>query len=298
MPTTIKRGQIEFPADWKHIESRGSGQFITRIVHQLEDSATYVWSSRRHRKGFGLEVVASGEKLPVKNRPSLVLWEPAKLNWWIAFLFMAGSLCFVFGSVLILVGYTNLFITNTIFFGGSIFFTSASYLQYNQSINALTAVGPGAQTHKRIWVAWQPSRLDFWVTFSQFLGTVMFNFNTFDAFLGLGWLGQDLVIWVPDMAGSILFQISGTLAVFEICHRWWCWQRRSISWVITMINFVGCVAFFCSAVFAFVWPSLIFKNLVVFTTIFTLIGAICFFVGAYLMWPEMSVEATENMGVA
>jgi cytochrome c oxidase assembly factor CtaG len=62
-----------------------------------------------------------------------------------------------------------------------------------------------------------------------------------------------------------------------------------------MINFVGCVAFIISAFTAFVRPTPIFGNLATWATIFTLIGAICFFVGAYLMWPEMSVEpANEN----
>ena len=32
MTSTVKRGHIEFPADWRHVESRGSGPFITRVV--------------------------------------------------------------------------------------------------------------------------------------------------------------------------------------------------------------------------------------------------------------------------
>ncbi|AKB27138.1 hypothetical protein MSSIT_0419 [Methanosarcina siciliae T4/M] len=155
---------------------------------------------------------------------------------------------------------------------------------------AATTVDGDVQNAKRKWLAWQPVRIDFWVTFSQFLGTIMFNFNTFDAFLNLGWIGQDLLIWVPDMVGSIFFQISGTLAVFEICHRWWCWRSRNIDWWITIINFVGCVAFLISAFLAYIRPDPIFDNLALWSTAFTLIGAVCFFVGAYLMWPEMARE--------
>jgi hypothetical protein len=288
---TVKRGHIEFPADWKHVESRGSGPFTTRVVHQLADGSTHIWSSRRHRKGFGPEIVTPEGEAQAKKRPSLFLWAPDKLNWWIAVLFMIGSFGFILGSVLFLVGFENDFLIGLIFFIGSIFFTSAGYAQYNQSINAETAVGVGQETPQRKWLAWQPDRLDFWVTFSQLLGTIMFNFNTFDAYLKLGWLGQDLAIWVPDMVGSILFQISGTLAVVEICHRWWCWQSRNLTWWITMINFVGCVAFLISAFLAFVRPDPLFDNVAIYATIFTLIGAVCFFVGAYLMWPEMSIEA-------
>jgi hypothetical protein len=37
-------------------------------------------------------------------------------------------------------------------------------------------------------------------------------------------------------------------------------------------------------------PDPIFDNLATWATIFTLVGAVCFFVGAYLMWPEMAAE--------
>ena len=57
-----------------------------------------------------------------------------------------------------------------------------------------------------------------------------------------------------------------------------------------MINFTGCVAFLISAFLAFVRPNPIFENLATWSTVFTLIGAVCFFVGAYLMWPEMAAE--------
>jgi hypothetical protein len=43
-----------------------------------------------------------------------------------------------------------------------------------------------------------------------------------------------------------------------------------------------------SAVVAFVRPNPIFENLMTWATVFTLLGAVCFFVAAYLTWPEMS----------
>jgi hypothetical protein len=102
-------------------------------------------------------------------------------------------------------------------------------------------------------------------------------------------LGYDVLVWIPDFVGSILFLVSGVAGVFEFCHHFWCWQRKSLTWWIVMINFIGCVAFMTSAIVAFVRPDPIFDNLVTWATIFTLIGAACFFVGAYLMWPEMAV---------
>ncbi|MFN2264564.1 MAG: hypothetical protein ACK2UM_09880 [Anaerolineales bacterium] len=291
MTETTVQDHLQTPAEWKHLESQHVGPFLTRMIHERKDGSTHIWSSRRHRKNFGPEILTSeGEPQALKKRPSLFVWAPGELNWWIAVLFMIGSFGFILGSVMFLTGFSNDMLINATFFIGSVFFTSAGYSQYNQSINAATTIGSDSMPKKRKWFALQPGRIDFWVTFSQFLGTIMFNFNTFDAFLDLGWLGQDLAIWRPDMIGSILFQISGTLAVFEVCHRWWCWQRRRIAWWITMINFIGCVAFLISAFMAFVRPNPIFENLATYATIFTLIGAVCFFVGSYLMWPEMSAE--------
>ncbi len=169
----------------------------------------------------------------------------------------------------------------------------AGYSQYNQSINAPDAVdstGRATGPAKRRPLAWQPGRIDFWATFPQFLGTLAFNMSTFAAFINVRWLGYDLLVWVPDFVGSILFLTSGTAAVVEFCHRLWCWQQHKLSWWIVMINFVGCVAFMISAVLAFVRPQPIFDNLATWATVFTLIGAVCFLVGAYLMWPEMGAE--------
>lgn len=287
----VKRGAFHFSREWEHLESHYLGPFLTQIRHRLKNGSLHEWTSRRHRKGFGSLIESSESVQSIENKKSeFFLWSPSQLNWWIAVLFMIGAAHFITGSILFLSGTEHFFILNLIFFIGSLFFTTAAYCQYHQSINANSHVGGNVPQSKRKWVAWQPDRIDFWVTFTQFVGTLLFNVNTFDAFLSLDWIGQNLLIWMPDMIGSILFQISGTLAVFEICHRWWCCRFRSIDWWMAIINFVGCVAFFISALFAFVRPSPVHTDLAMWATIFTLIGAICFFVGAYLIWPEMSQE--------
>lgn len=273
-------------ADGRLVSSHRIGRFVTQVTRRMQDGKMRVIDSRSMRKGFAPTVVdANGVVEEPKHRAKLLVWAPSRLNWWIGLLFMIGSMGFILGSLVFLSGSTNYFLMNCFFFGGSIFFTSAGYSQYNQAINAGAPKGS-----KRIWFAFQPWRIDYWITFTQFVGTVFFNFNTFDAFLGLGYLGQDLTIWVPDFLGSILFQISGTLALMEIYHGAGFWKNRSISWWITVINFIGCVAFLISSFFAFVRPDPIFSDLAHWATVFTLIGAICFFVGAYLMWPEMSLE--------
>ena len=286
MATQTRHGYIDFPAEWEHVETHSVGPFVTRVVHRRGDGVEDVRTSRRHRKNLGPEPAAAG-------RLRWLLWRPSSLNWWIAVLFMIGSWHFVSGSVLVLVGLPNVYLIDLIFFVGSIFFTAAGYSQYFQSINAPTAIDSEGRTQAQVvrrYLGWQPRRIDFWATFPQFLGTLAFNVTTFAAFASVGWLGYEVIVWVPDYVGSILFLVSGVAAVVEFCHRLFCWKRRDLTWWIVVINFAGCVAFMLSAILAYYLPVAIFGHLATWSTIFTLIGAVCFFVGSYLMWPEMSAE--------
>lgn len=277
-----------FPPDWKHVESSTVGPFVTRVVYNLPNGARDTRTTRRHRKMFGpLENNAAAADHATK----WLLWRPRSLNWWIATLFMIGSFHFISGSVLTLGGYSRTYIIDLVFFTGSLFFTAAGYSQYYQALNAprqLDSSGRAISTETRHYWGWQPRRIGFWATSPQFLGTLAFNVTTLAAFLDVKILGYDVLVWVPDYVGSILFLISGTVGVIEFCHRLVCLQPHRITWWIVMINFVGCVAFMISAVTAFVRPNPIFNNLATWATIYTLIGAVCFFVGAYLMWPELS----------
>jgi hypothetical protein len=292
MPNSIKQGYILFSDEWEHIKTQYVGPFATRVVHRRSDGTLDVRTSRRHRKQFGPK---PGPEEVGKKGPKYLLWRPRSLNWWIAVLFMIGSWHFVSGSLLTLAGSSYVYFIDLIYFSGSIFFTSAGYSQYYQAINAPQALDkdgrPAAQ--KRRYFGWQPSRLDFWATFPQFLGTLAFNVSTFMAFASVQWLGYDILVWVPDYVGSILFLVSGTAAVLEFCHQLWCWQLKSLTWWIVIINFLGCVFFMISAFTAFVRPEPIFNNLLTWATVFTLLGAVCFFIGAYLMWPEMSQEESK-----
>ncbi len=287
----VKRAHLFFPGEWQHLQTRKAGPFVTSIVHRLKDGSLHIWSSRQHRKGFGAEIVPPGKEKPLQKRHySLWVWAPGKINWWIAVLFMIGAFLFAAGSVLTLAEYTNEFRINLIYFIGSLFFTSAAYVQYFQAINAKTNIDDSSPSAKRKWFAWQSHRIDFWVTGTQFIGTILFNYNTFDAFLKLDRFGKNLLVWLPDIEGSIFFMISGALAMFEICHRW-CWKIRDIEWWLTFINFLGCIAFLLSAVMAYAAPHPLYDNLPTLSTFFTLLGAICFFQGAYLLWPEISAKS-------
>ena len=219
---------------------------------------------------------------------------PRQLNWWIGVLFAIGSLLFALASVLglwpqlaVVLALDSVGI-NAVFFAGSIPFTIAAYLQLFQAANAGGFPRADAGPRQRpILLGWRIRDIGWMSCALQFAGTLLFNVNTFDAMLpGLDWRQQDLDIWAPDFNGSMLFLAAGYLAFIETCHTYWAWRPNNISWWVTFINLLGCVAFMMSAVFAFVLPGSPYIEAVTVSVAFTLLGAVGFFVGSVLTLPE------------
>lgn len=292
MPVRHRTSHTPFPEGWQQLEAKGAGPFVSRIVHRLPDGTLHVWTSRGQRKGGTppRSTFAAGKR----TASGFLLWAPAQLGWWIAVLFMVGSACFALASFAGLepdVLGTLLQSTaaiNAVFFTGSLFFTAAGYLQLLEAISAgRTVAGATAKPGFR-WFAWQPGQIGWLSAFIQFIGTLLFNLNTFDAMLpGLGWLRQDLLVWTPDVIGSICFLVASWLALLEFCHRCWCLQPRALSWWIVIVNLLGSIAFMASAVFAVVLPGTASLTDLWLVNLSTCIGAVCFLIGAYLLLPEM-----------
>jgi hypothetical protein len=180
---------------------------------------------------------------------------------------------------------------NAVFLLGSIPFTIAAYMQLFQAANT----GEGRREGRTALFGWQPRAIGWLSCMLQFGGTLLFNINTFDATLtGLDWLQQDLSIWVPDFAGSILFLASGYLAFVEACHARYAWQLWSISWWVTFANLLGCVGFMISASFAFVPPRDPAFDAATISIAFTLIGALGFLTGSLLMLLETAVSVQHS----
>jgi hypothetical protein len=272
-------------------EAIGPWPFTTRRTYQKPDGSHTVWRSRHHRKGLPVPEVSAAAITKALLR---CLWMPWQLNWWIGVIFAIGSLLFALASALSLwphlaaawsLDSTGI---NAIFFAGSIPFTIAAYLQLFQAANAGDPFRDNARPRQRpMLLGWWPHDIGWLSSASQFVGTILFNVNTFDAMLpALDWLQQDLEIWAPDFVGSILFLASGYLAFIETCHAHGAWKPKDISWWVTFINLLGCVGFMISAVFAFVLPGLPNVEAVTVSVAFTLLGAVGFFVGSLLMLPE------------
>ncbi len=288
------------PPDVECIEATGPWPFVTHRVHRQADGSLTVWSSRRHRKGLvspkAVKVIAITETL------LRCLWMPRKLNWWIGTIFAVGALLFMLASILCLspalatawsLDSTQI---NAIFFAGSIPFTTAAYLQLFQAANAgeflaTKQVNIEGGTPLLTFFGWRPGDIGWLSCTLQFVGTILFNFNTFDAMLpSLTWFQEDLVVWMPNIIGSILFLASGYLAFIETCHRHWAWKPKSVSWWIVFANLLGCVGFMVSAVFAISLPGPANVEAVTLSIVFTLLGAIGFLVGSLLMLPEAGFQ--------
>jgi hypothetical protein len=291
----------ELEKDVTRAVNRALGFFVTRIVEHLPDGRQRISHSRWHRKGLPpIELDSDGVALratPTAS-PWLQLWAPRKLAWWIAVLFVIGSACFAIASFAAIwpqycpAALAHSSGVNGVYFVGSIFFTVAAGLQLEEAINgdlADIAAPAGRDRPRWRWFAWKPRNAGYSAGLIQFVGTLLFNANTGDAMLSqLTWLREEILIWMPDVIGSICFLVSGYLAVVEVSHRFWSYQPRQLSWWIVMINLLGCVAFMVAALFAYVVPGSENLEWTWGANFFTLVGALCFFVASYLMIPEQA----------
>ena len=152
-----------------------------------------------------------------------------------AVLFAIGSICFAVGGVEAQWSLTSASVTGVTFFVGSIFFTSAAYLQYSETVNVDHAVGE--RKHRWRPASWEPGRIDWLASLIQLIGTVLFNISTFAAMnTNLTTHQINARVWGPDAFGSIAFLVSSELAYAEVCHRWVCFRNRTLSWKVVALN--------------------------------------------------------------
>ncbi|MFA0833278.1 MAG: hypothetical protein ACC609_04655 [Methanobacterium formicicum] len=270
---------IRVPDDWQFLRSWGPGPFITRAIFKTPAGEIVSWTSRYHRKHhFNLEI----------RRGSTWL-APGAVGWWIGVLFAIGSICFALGSVHSYASYVGIFTDNLTYFIGSIFFTTAGFLQFLETASAPQEIG-GIKS-KLHFMFFQPSRIDWWSAAIQSLGTIFFNISTFAAIISTLSASQaELFVWSPDLYGSICFLVSSYLIYIEIGHKFFSLHPQSLSWWIVFLNLVGSVAFGVSAVGAFIpFPTDQPFNPFLMN-MGTFIGAVCFFAAAVLLLPERTIN--------
>jgi len=267
------------PQGWTVLDRRSVGPFTTEVTYAHPDGNTVHWSSRVHRKH-------ASRLSRVRLRHDSVWWAPHRASWWVAVLFILGSVCFLVAPLPFFVEQVGAQTDALVFFVGSIFFTSAATLQWLETINTDRAPASSSERSTR-FLAWEPHRIDWWSSGVQLIGTVAFNATTFRALsTAADQPSYDQVVWRPDAVGSICFLVAGYLAYVEVAGGLLDRPPRTLEGGVVTVNLLGCLAFGVSAVAGFVVPSADHVLNVTVANATTAIGALCFLVGAALLLPE------------
>jgi hypothetical protein len=255
------------------VQTRGIGPFVTLRVRRRLDGRVERWESRWHRKHLS-GAASSGS----------AWWAPRDRDWRIGVLFAVGSFLFALGVVPAYANAVGARPDAATFFVGSLFFTSAGFLQYREAVDAAPQQ-PGA-VHRKVLV-FLPRQIDWLATGIQLVGTFEFNVSTAVAiWAAVGSSQARHHVWRPDVLGSCCFLVASALAWFEACHGWVAWRPRSVGWWITGVNLAGSVAFGFSAIASYVVPGTATLLSVPVANLGTFIGAVCFFAGAVLLLVE------------
>jgi hypothetical protein len=196
-------------------------------------------------------------------------------------LFAVGSTLFALGSIPAYADAVGTEITGITYFVGSIFFTTAGFLQYVQAANDAEVRATGAPWRV---LTWQPRRPDWWATAIQLAGTLLFNVNTFNA-MRRGFDPQEVqrLVWVPDLLGSVCFLVASAIALRSTERAWLSWRPRDRDWRIAAWNMLGSVLFGISAAASkLLLPTGTPRNADL-ADAGTLWGAVCFLVGGLLL---------------
>jgi hypothetical protein len=272
------RRLLRLPDDWTVVNSGGPGPFITSATLRGPVGSEHRWRSRDHRK----------HEQVLDTRRGSTWWAPSAIGWWIGVLFAVGSALFAVGALPGFSSTVGLTADGVTFFVGSLFFTSAGWLQYLEVANTRPVL-PGTRLPGR-WrfATWEPHRIDWWATSVQLAGTLFFNVSTFAALHASTVHQVNRRVWTPDVFGSACFLVASWLAWCEVSNGRWSWPPRGWGWWIAGVNLAGSVAFGISAVASHIVPATQQVRNQALMNLGTFIGAILFLIGAVLLLPERS----------
>jgi len=206
---------------------------------------------------------------------------------WMGWLFIVGSACFALGVPLSLALPSDPQVAGAVYFVGSVFFTSAASVQMWLSRRALPSMA-SMRPLRRLWhllgIA-DPGWSSAWI---QWLGTLAFNVTTWRSLVTA--VGEDptsaTLVWRPDAVGSVLFLVSSGIAMTPAVRHFRHAHVRDRSWAIAALNLVGSIFFGLSAVGAYTLPSSGDLVSLAWANAGTLLGALCFLAGAWLVLPR------------
>ena len=198
-----------------------------------------------------------------------------------AMAFTIGGLLFALGAAEAQLGSGDATTAASIYLAGGIFFTTGGYASMLGPVNERQGGDSATGWH---WWSFEPGR-DTWLSpFVLFIGTLAFGISLIDAFVSsLGTAGVDRLIWRPEIAGCVLFLLSGHLGFVAICQRFRpCLRPHDLGWWIVAVNQLGSILFMVSAIAAFTRPETANEVNVTIANWGTLTGALCFAVGGVM----------------
>lgn len=214
---------------------------------------------------------------------------PVRLNTAVAVLFMIGSACFAIGVIPFYVNAVSATTNLSTFVVGAIFFTSASFCQLVQAQSpemSPQSGDPGANPRNVRLFAWLPHDNTWLAAATQFPGTLFFNVTTTAALVqAIGATVDNQQVWRPDFFGSILFLVSSAFGLAALGGAWRRWKARDLTWLIAWFQVWGSLAFMVSAIGAYIAPTSTDPLNLTWSDGGTFIGAVCFFLGAALLFP-------------
>jgi hypothetical protein len=264
------------PPGWSVVTSTGPGPFVTHVRLEGPDGAEVEWSSRRHRKRLGMLRAGLRDRI---TRP------PSATSIWMGSLFAVGSVCFALGSLPLYFDRAQPATVAMTFFVGSVFFTTASYLQYHEVLRAPDAlVDDTPRPVLRSLLGWKPRRIDWWAAVIQLVGTVFFNVSTWAATRTDLTLDQERrLVWAPNLAGSACFLIASWLAYSEVNRGVRPRPDHTVGWRIAAVNLAGSIAFGLAAIGARYLHTTGEPANIALVNAGTFVGALCFLAGAALL---------------
>ncbi len=267
------------PPGWAVVERHTAGPFTTAVTFVHADGRRVEWSSRSHRK----HTSRSHRGRTGRDR---MLWAPRREWWWTAVLFALGSACFLVAPLPAFFRAVGPQADGIVFFVGSLLFTAAATLQWNQSADAARATGSAADRSLRALV-WAPHRIDWWSASVQLLGTLFFNLTTARALsTAVDSPSYDGLVWRPDAYGSVCFLVAGYLAYVEVTGGFGRRPPPTLEGGIVAVNLLGCLAFGLAAVASYVVPDTSGEADAALAGAATSVGAAAFLLGALLLLPE------------
>ncbi|MCE7884441.1 MAG: hypothetical protein DYH08_11390 [Actinobacteria bacterium ATB1] len=187
--------------------------------------------------------------------------------------FMVGATFFAIGSA---PGFSSLVAptaVGAIFFAGSIFFTTGGALTFADAEAHRRAGGSGGRAKPD--ANWYSAAV-------QLVGTILFNFNTFRALtLTFGRDVSDLIVWRPNLLGSICFLVASELAIVAVSRRWVCLRWADLDCRSALVNMLGSIFFMASAAGSYVVPSTGDPANAALANGGTFLGALCFLAGGW-----------------